>query len=351
MQRSAVADTLAAALDSVAAGADSLAAQAAGAAASVADTAAAAPDTTVLEPIDVTEAATGLVGKLEGWFDTFVLYLPNLVVALLIVVVAALVARLVRRAVTAVLHRVTNHAPQAANVVDLLATIAYIAVLAIGTFVALGVLNLDGVVTTLLAGAGVVGLALGFAFQDIASNFIAGVLMAVRNPFVIGQIIETNGFMGTVREITLRSTIVETFTGQRVILPNAKVFGDPIINYSSMRRRRVDVSCGVGYGDDLDAAKAAAVAAVEGLDARQATQPVQLYYTEFGDSSINFVIRFWVDFQKQTDFLQAQSDAIQAIKTALDEAGVTIPFPIRTLDFGPNGGVELREMLPTRGEA
>ena len=351
MQRSAVADTLAAALDSVAAGADSLAAQAAGAAASVADTAAAAPDTTVLEPIDVTEAATGLVGKLEGWFDTFVLYLPNLVVALLIVVVAALVARLVRRAVTAVLHRVTNHAPQAANVVDLLATIAYIAVLAIGTFVALGVLNLDGVVTTLLAGAGVVGLALGFAFQDIASNFIAGVLMAVRNPFVIGQIIETNGFMGTVREITLRSTIVETFTGQRVILPNAKVFGDPIINYSSMRRRRVDVSCGVGYGDDLDAAKSAAVAAVEGLDARQATQPVQLYYTEFGDSSINFVIRFWVDFQKQTDFLQAQSDAIQAIKTALDEAGVTIPFPIRTLDFGPNGGVELKEMLPTRGEA
>lgn len=351
MQSSAVADTLAAALDSVAAGADTLAAQAADAAATVADTAATVADTTVLQPIDVTEAATGLVGKLEGWFDTFVLYLPNLIVALLIVIVAAVVARLARRAVTAVLQRVTNHAPQATNVVDLLGTIAYIAVLAIGTFVALGVLNLDGVVTTLLAGAGVVGLALGFAFQDIASNFIAGVLMAVRNPFVLGQIIETNGYMGTVREISLRSTIVETFTGQRVILPNAKVFGDPIINYSTLRRRRVDVSCGVGYGDDLDTARAAAVEAVEGLEARQTSAPVQLYYTEFGDSSINFVIRFWVDFSKQTDFLQAQSDAIQAIKVALDGAGVTIPFPIRTLDFGPNGGVELKEMLPPRGEA
>ena len=345
-----MADTLAAALDSVAAGADTLAALASGAAARVAEPVAAEPDTSLLQPIDMTEAATGLVGKLDGWLDTFVLYLPNLIVALLIVVAAAVIARLVRRAVTAVLRRVTNHAPQATNVVDLLATLAYVAVLAIGTFVALGVLNLDGVVTTLLAGAGVVGLALGFAFQDIASNFIAGVLMAVRNPFVLGEIIETNGFMGTVREISLRSTIVETFDGQRVILPNAKVFGDPIINYSTLRRRRVDVSCGVGYGDDLEAAKAAAIEAVDGLEARQQSAPVQLYYTEFGESSVNFTVRFWVDFSKQTDYLQAQSDAIQAIKTAFDRAGVTIPFPIRTLDFGPNGGVELREMLPPRRE-
>lgn len=346
MQSSAAADTLAAALDSVAVGVDSLAAQAADAAATAAADSVAAADTTIMQPMDVTEAASGLVVKLDSWFDTFVLYLPNLIVALIIVIVAAVVARLVRRAVTAVLRRVTNHAPQAANVVDLLATVAYLSVLSIGTFVALGVLNLDGVVTTLLAGAGVVGLALGFAFQDIASNFIAGVLMAVRNPFVLGEIIETNGYMGTVREISLRSTIVETFAGQRVILPNAKVFGEAIINYSTMRRRRVDVSCGVGYGDDLDTAKAAAVEAIEGLDARQKSAPVELYFTEFGDSSINFVIRFWVGFAKQTDFLQAQSDAIQAIKTALDGAGVTIPFPIRTLDFGPNGGVALREMLP-----
>ena len=341
-------DPLARAIDSLAAGTNALA-DAVGAGGLGADAASPfAADTTEIAPLDVADAATGLMGKVESWIDAIILYLPNFIAAVLIVILAAGIARVVRRVVTAVLRRVTNHAPQATNVVDLLATVAYVVVLLAGTFVALGVLNLDGVVTTLLAGAGVVGLALGFAFQDIASNFIAGVLMAVRNPFVLGQIIETNGFTGTVKELTLRSTILETFQGQRVILPNAKVFGDPIINYSALRTRRVDVACGVGYGDDLDAAQTAAVEAIEGLDARLADRPVQLYYTEFGDSSINFTVRFWVDFRKQTDFLQAQSDAIKAIKDAFDTAGVTIPFPIRTLDFGVVGGEKLAEALPPK---
>ena len=291
-----------------------------------------------------------LADKLLGWYETAVALLPNLIIAVLIVVAAAFVARLVRRIVAGLLHRVTEHAPQARNVVDLLATIAYLLTLAVGVFIALSVLNLSGVVTTLLAGAGVVGLALGFAFQDIASNFISGVLMAVRNPFIVGDIIETNGYTGPVREITLRSTIVETFQGQKVILPNSKVYGDPIVNYSTKGSRRVDVACGVGYGDDLAHAQRVAVEAVEGLDVCNDDRPVQLYYTEFGDSSINFMLRFWVTFQAQTDFLEAQSQAIKAIKTAFDGNGVTIPFPIRTLDFDPNGGVDLRAALKGSGD-
>ena len=319
-------------------------------------TAPTAADTAVVDtaatarPLNVGEAAGGLFDKLEAWYTGLVALLPNLVVAVLIVVAAAFLARLVRRAVQGVLHRVTEHAPQARNVVDLLGTLAYVAVLAIGTFLALRVIGLDGVVTTLLAGAGIVGLALGFAFQDIAANFIAGVLMAVRNPFVVGEIIETNGFTGPVREINLRSTVMDTFQGQKVILPNAKVFGDPIVNYSARRERRVDLTCGVGYGDDLAHAQRVAIEAVEGLAVRRAERPVQLYYTEFGDSSVNFVVRFWVDFAAQTDFLEAQSQAIIAIKAAFDRAGVTIPFPIRTLDFDPNGGVPLRAALKGSGD-
>ena len=291
------------------------------------------------------EAASGVWAKLQGWGEAFVLMVPNLVLAVLIVLVSAVAARLVRRVVSSLLGRAADRAPQTRNVIDLLATIVYLGVLAAGTFVALTVLDLDGLVTTLLAGAGVVGLALGFAFQDIASNFIAGILMAIRNPFLVGDIIETNGFTGTVREISLRSTVLDTFQGQKVIVPNAKVFGDPIVNFSARRERRVDVGCGVGYGDDLGRAQRVAVEAVESLASRKESRPVQLYFTEFGDSSINFVIRFWVDFQAQTDFLEAQSQAIIAIKAAFDGAGVTIPFPIRTLDFDPNGGVALRAAL------
>ena len=306
-------------------------------------------DSLAVAPLNVSDAATGLVAKVEGWIDALVLLLPNLVVAVLIVVAAALLARLVRRVVTGVMHRVTAHAPQAKNVVNLLATMAYLAVLATGVFFALRVLGLSGIVTTLLAGAGIVGLALGFAFQDIASNFIAGVMMAVRNPFVVGQIIETNSYMGTVREISLRSTILETFAGQRVILPNAKVFGDAIVNYSARRERRVDLTVGVGYGDSLEKAQRVALEAVQGLDGLQPGRPVQVYFTEFGDSSVNFQLRFWVPFSQQTDFLQAQSEAVKAVKAAFDREDITIPFPIRTLDFGPNGGVALREMLVGQG--
>ena len=314
----------------------------------IADSLAAASDTT--SAIGQASATAGILAdKLFGWYEAAIAALPNLVIAVVIVVAAAFVARLVRTLVVNLLHRVTERAPQARNVVDLLGTLAYVAVLAAGTFIALGVLNLDGIVTTLLAGAGVVGLALGFAFQDIASNFIAGILMAVRVPFLVGEIIETNGFTGTVEEITLRSTLLKTFQGQMVILPNAKVYGDPIVNYSRLGSRRVDLGCGVGYGDDLGRAQQVALDAIDGLEARDGNKPVQLYYTEFGDSSINFTVRFWVDFQAQTDFLEAQSQAIMAVKSAFDRHGVTIPFPIRTLDFDPNGGVDLRAALKGTG--
>ena len=347
-------DSLAVAAGALGSAADSLAAGAAAAAdtaaaVAVSDSLAAGVDTTSAIG-QASQTAGILVGKLTEWYEGAVALLPNLVIALVIVIAAAVVARVVRGVVTSLLHRVTERAPQARNVVDLLGTVAYVLVLAAGTFVALGVLNLDGIVTTLLAGAGVVGLALGFAFQDIASNFIAGILMAVRVPFLVGEIIETNGFTGPVKEITLRSTLLQTFQGQLVILPNARVYGDPIVNYSRLSERRVDVACGVGYGDDLGHAQRLAVEAVEGLDVRKADRPVQLYYTEFGDSSVNFTLRFWVDFRAQTDFLEAQSQAIQAVKQAFDGGGVTIPFPIRTLDFDPNGGVALAAMLSTGGE-
>lgn len=298
-------------------------------------------------PLNLSDAASALAAKLEGWAEALVLLLPNLVVAVLVVAGGAVAARLVRRVVTGVMHRVTQHAPQARNAVDLLATLAYVVVLATAVFFALRVVGLDGFVTTLLAGAGIVGLALGFAFQDIASNFIAGVLMAVRNPFVVGQIIETNSFTGTVREITLRSTVLDTPTGQRVILPNAKVFGDAIVNHSSLGMRRVDIEVGVGYDADLDAAEHVAVEAVAALPVRVAAgRAVQCFYTGFGESSVHLVVRFWIRFETQPDFFSAQSAAVKAIRQAFDAHGIQIPFPIRTIDFGP-----LENLLGGRGSS
>ena len=278
-----------------------------------------------------------LLDKLESWVREFILLLPNLVAALLVLLVAWFVAKVVRRLLWRGMERVSTYT--AIN--RLISTLGYAMVLAIGAFIALGIVGLDKAVTTLLAGAGIIGLALGFAFQDMAANFMAGIMISIRRPFREGYIIESGDYMGTVQEINLRSTVIRTFQGQLVIIPNKDVFQNPLVNYSQTGQRRIDLGVGVAYGDDLEKAKRLAVEAVESIDYRDQSREIELFYEEFGDSSINFQIRFWVDFAKQTDFLRARSDAIMRIKRAFDENDITIPFPIRTLDFGVGGGEKL----------
>lgn len=283
-----------------------------------------------------------LTEKLTGWLQGAIALLPNLVVAILIIIVFWLLARVARGIVRNLIGRVSSNR----QIAGLLATLSYVAVIAIGIFVALGVLELDSTVNRLLAGVGIIGLALGFAFQDLAANFMAGVIMSFQRPFKLDDIVETNGHMGVVEDLSLRSTFIRTFQNQVVMVPNKDIFGNPLVNYSTKRKRRVDLSCGVAYGDDLAKAKEIAVSAIEGLELRDESRNVEFFYNEFGGSSINFALRFWIDFDKQTDFLQAQSEGIMALKRAFDDGGITIPFPIRTLDFGVVGGEPLREALP-----
>ena len=283
-----------------------------------------------------------LTEQLTAWLQGAVALLPNLIVAVLVIVVFWIIARVIRGVVRNLINRISDNR----QIAGLLATLSYVVVIAIGLFIALGVLELDGTVNRLLAGVGIIGLALGFAFQDLAANFMAGVIMSFQRPFKLDDIVETNGHMGVVEDLSLRSTFIRTFQNQVVMVPNKDIFGSPLVNFSAKGKRRVDINCGVAYGDDLAKAKEIAVSAIEGLELRDESRDVELYYNEFGGSSINFALRFWIDFAKQTDFLQAQSEAIMALKKGFDDGGITIPFPIRTLDFGVVGGEPLREALP-----
>ncbi len=287
---------------------------------------------------------TSLVEKLEGWVEALILLLPNFVIAILVALLGFAAARVVRKVVSSVMGRLSRHA----QVNNLLATLAYVIVLLFGLFTALGIVGLDDTVTTLLAVIGIIGLALGFAFQDIAENFIAGVLMAFRRPLENGDLVETNDFFGTVKDVNLRTTVLRTLDGKDVLIPNKAVFQNPIVNYSRTPDLRVDVGCGVSYGDDLEAAEQVAREAVSAVSARDTSRPVELFYEAFGDSSINFTVRFWIPFHRQPDYLGARSEAIKRIKRAFDEHGITIPFPIRTLDFGIVGGEKLSDVLPKR---
>jgi small conductance mechanosensitive channel len=288
------------------------------------------------------DASQLLVENLQSWLAGLIELLPKLGLALVVILLTFLVARLVRRGVRNVMRRVSEYE----HVNNLVATIARVGLIVGGLFIALTIIELGEVVAALLAGVGVAGLALGFAFQDIAANFISGFILAIRRPFREGDILETGDHIGIVEEINLRTTIIDSFQGQRVIIPNQDVLGHPMINYSERGMRRIDLSCGVAYGDDLEKAKQVALETVENIEYREESKGVDLYYNEFGDSSVNFVVRFWVEFTKQTDYLRAQSDSIMRLKKAYDDTDLTIPFPIRTLDFGVVGGEKLNEVLP-----
>lgn len=292
--------------------------------------------------MDIDGALRGLGEKLFGWIESLIIMLPNFVAAVALVLVAALVARWARRIVYHTLERVSTYR----QVNNLMATTMYVAVLTTGIFVALGIVNLDRTVATLLAGIGIVGLALGFAFQDIAENFIAGVMMAFRRPLQVGDIVETNDFFGIVHEVNLRTTIMRTLQGKHVLIPNKEVYANSLVNYSRSPDLRIDLECGVAYGDDLEQAERIARDALSGLEMRDKARDVDVFWESFGDSSINFVVQFWITYRVQSDFLRARSEAIKRLKTAFDENGITIPFPIRTLDFGVVGGEKLSEVLP-----
>lgn len=293
--------------------------------------------------VDVNAALADAWSKVTDWTHGLIESLPNVLAAVVVLLVFWGIARVVRNVVGRVVDRVA-HQPEVNRIV---AGAAYVVVLGIGLVLALGTLNLDRTVTSLLAGAGILGLALGFAFQDITENFIAGVVLNVQDQFTEGDIVESNDLLGLVERVQIRATTILTFQGQRVVIPNALVFKNPLINFTQTGRRRIDIPVGVSYGEDLDRARRVAIETIEALEGRDTTRPVELFYEEFGDSSINFQVRFWIDFTSQTDFLKARSEAIIAIKGAFDRNDITIPFPIRTLDFdgGAVGGQGLGEAL------
>ena len=267
--------------------------------------------------------------QLVDWVDAFVAGLPQLIGAIVIFGLFWYLSKWVERLAKKLFDRI--EAPE--TIEHLLATLSRIAIVLLGVMIALGVLDLDKTVTSMLAGLGIVGVALGFAFQDIAANFISGIILAIRRPFNIEDVIEVSGVMGVVQDIQLRSTIIKTFQGQIVHIPNQKVFGEIITNYSELGSQRIDLACGVSYDDDLEGVQYATLQAIKKLGYANDEPEPMLHFEEFGDSSINFVVRFWINYSIQPDFLEARSEAIKVITELYRDKGYTIPFPIRAVDL------------------
>lgn len=289
---------------------------------------------------DINTISELLTEKLTGWATAIIKLLPNIVLAAVVLVLGFFVAKLIKR----LAQRLFGKIFQSVTLNNLFASIIHITFIGIAIFTALSILKLDRAVTSILAGAGIIGLALAFAFQDIAANFISGIFISFRRPLRVGDIVKIQDYMGKVVEINLRDTVMNTFGGQTVIIPNKDVFQNPIENYSYLQKRRFDLEVGVSYGEDLERVRQITLDAVKDIEGLSKTEETTLFYTGFGDSSINFSLRMWIDSPEQLIYKHVGSEAIIRIKKAYDANDIMIPFPIRTLDFGIKGGKTLTEM-------
>ncbi|MCJ7465828.1 MAG: mechanosensitive ion channel, partial [Maribacter sp.] len=182
------------------------------------------------------------------------------------------------------------------------------------------------------------------------ANFVSGIILAFRRPFKIGEIIEVNDIMGQVTRTGLRDTAIATFQGQEVYIPNKDFLQHAFYNFSVLEKRRIDITVGVSYADDLEKVEDVVLSAIKNLEGVIDKDKIIFDYSEFDSSSINFNIRFWIEYPGEPSYFTMRSKAIKAIKSAFDEQDITIPFPIRTLDFGIKGGQKLSQMeLNTNG--
>lgn len=240
--------------------------------------------------------------------------------AILILIVGRIVAGWLSR----IVNRVLTKAKVEVTLTRFLATLTRIALL---TFVVLAALSTVGIQTaSLIAIIGAAGLAIGFALQGSLSNLASGVMLVVIRPFKRGELVEMAGHLGVVKEIHIFNTIMTTLDNKRVIIPNAKITGDSIVNYSAEGVLRVDMVFGISYGDNIDKAKSI----LEGIlaeDPRVLKDPAPMVAVkELGNSSVDFVVRPHV---KVEDYWGVYFDVTEKVKLSFDRDGVSIPFPQR----------------------
>ncbi|MGE4480667.1 mechanosensitive ion channel family protein [Acidocella sp.] len=261
----------------------------------------------------------------SGTFHSVAAFFLNILYAILILLIANFMARASHRQILAVSKR---NPKLDDTLFRFLGNIVRYLVLA---FAVIFVLNRFGIQTTsLVALIGAAGLAVGLALQGTLSNLAAGIMLILFRPFRVGNYVEAASQAGTVEEISLFYTEMKTYDGLKLIVPNKDIWASSIKNYSVNTQRLIDLTIGVSYGSDLKKA-AAILNDVATGDARVLSDPAPfIKVKELGDSSVNFVFRVWV---ASGDWWVTKCEITEKIKLALDEAGVEIPFPTRTLSF------------------
>ena len=250
-------------------------------------------------------------------------FLPNLLVALLILAGSIYISGLVSR----LLCKALNKKGADQEISRLICQVTRWVILVAGIISAL---QRFFDVTAFLAGLGILGFTIGFAMQNIMQNFVAGVILLIQQPFKIGDIIKVDVYDGTVQAINLRATELRTRKGLIVLIPNSDMLSNTITNYTRSIFRRIDLPVGIGYDSDPNTARQVILQAIHSIPEVLVDPVPSVIFSNFGDLSIDLTVYFWID-TGTIDYFDAIDRAFVIIKAALAEHAIEIPFPIRTL--------------------
>ncbi len=262
---------------------------------------------------------------LETITAEFMMLLPGLISGIVVFLVTLYLSAWIARAVAAAAERRQTDP----ELIVLLRRFTRWTVFIFGTLLALEQVNFD--VTSLIAGLGIVGFTLGFALQDVAKNFVAGILLLLQQPFNIGDTIEVAGYTGSVLDIDLRTTEILATDGRNVAIPNGDVFVSPITNYSRTPRRRVQLRAGVAYDLDLAHVSEVALQALDAVPGILREPAPEVAFDAFGGSAVEFTAYYWIDTEgvsmRESDVRAAQDAGIKSIKAAFERESIEMPFP------------------------
>lgn len=271
---------------------------------------------------------------------------PRILTALVVFLIFLFLAIAIRRILKTTLVRFD----MAPRIRILVSRLALILTLVLGGVFFL-VIVADASLGRIITGFGLLSVALGLALKSPLENMLSGIITILVAPFRIGDEIEISGYMGKVETINIHDTIIRTFDGKRVAIPNVDVYLNPILNQTFYPLRRYDVTVGIHYNDDLPKAVRIAretLAETEGV--RETPEP-QVLVTTLNESSVDMILRFWSDPSMQSEFKMV-SEVTTGVKLAFDREDITIPFPIRTLhipDGGEKGAGELQIRMTDDG--
>ena len=265
------------------------------------------------------DTGMNFVGRLKEWMaGSGVDLLTNLLVSAVILLVGWVVIRLVDKALRKAMARANRKVLLVNFIVSVVTKVGW-AILLVTILSRLGV---D--VTPLIAGLGVTGFILGFAFQESLGNLASGLMIAINEPFKVGDVVDAAGHTGSVLEVNMMATVMLTPDNKRIVLPNKGVWGGPIVNYSAMDTRRVDLQVGIAYGEDVEKAVSVIRDAVRRVPCVLATPEPAVAVAGLDASQVTINVRPWA---KNADYWSVRSATLQTVKEELDRVGIEIPFP------------------------